>query len=112
MHEHYDTEGNLTGTTVVTRESMWDEASRGRALRLAEYERSIDKVTGLPFEAAHTNQPFIVHSDVVNYAQRAIDKQKSLDEEHPERGKADEKWFESRTYYVRTVDPDDLPTPD
>jgi len=31
-HEHYDTDGHLTGTTVVTRESPWDAYSRGEAL--------------------------------------------------------------------------------
>lgn len=54
MHEHFDADGNPTGTTVVTRESMWDDESRGRALRLHEYERSICGCgCGLPRRIAH-----------------------------------------------------------
>jgi len=35
LHEHYDADGNLTGTTVVTREPEWDDESRAWALALA-----------------------------------------------------------------------------
>lgn len=40
-HEHFDLEGRLTGSTVVTRESPWDEDSRdaARALHYDELER-------------------------------------------------------------------------
>lgn len=41
MHEHFNAAGKKTGHTIITRESMWDDESRGRALRLAEYEDSL-----------------------------------------------------------------------
>lgn len=41
VHQHFDAEDNLTGYTVVTRESAWDADTRGRALRLQEYEDSL-----------------------------------------------------------------------
>lgn len=40
-HEHYDAEGNLTGYTVVTRESEWDDRQRDRMLALAYYRRGV-----------------------------------------------------------------------
>lgn len=110
VHEHFDADGVLTGTTVVTRESMWDEASRGRALRLAEFERNIDRETGLPIAEAFNDQPFIVHSNVVNYAQRAIERQQDADEKH--HGDNYQKWSKHRRYYAVVPSPDDLPIPD
>lgn len=54
MHEHYDAEGRLTGTTVVTRETAWDEETRARALALADYENSLCGCgCGLPVETAY-----------------------------------------------------------
>lgn len=111
MHEHFDIDGQpciaaYAHTTVVTREPEWDEATRGRALRLAEHERSIDKFTGLPLVDAYADQPFLVHSDVVNYAQRALDRQQAEDEKN--KGDDYEKWSKHRTYYVTVPDPNDL----
>lgn len=40
-HEHYDAEGNLTGYTVVTRESEWGDDDRTRLLALAQYENGL-----------------------------------------------------------------------
>ncbi|MCM0622721.1 hypothetical protein [Nocardioides bruguierae] len=43
-HEHYDAAGNLTGTTVVTREPEWDDDERRRLLALAAYhEQTCDR---------------------------------------------------------------------
>lgn len=90
--------------TVVTREAEWDDSSRARAMRLDEYERSIDRETGLPVSEAFSNRGFIVRSDIVNYAARAIDKTKADDEvEH----KDDPRWFEHRRYYAEVYDPTD-----
>ena len=41
VHEHFDADGNLTGTTVVTREPEWDDESRNLALDLLEHDRMI-----------------------------------------------------------------------
>lgn len=37
-HEHFDADGNLTGTTTVTRESEWNAYTRSRAFALMAYE--------------------------------------------------------------------------
>ena len=98
MHEHYDVENNLTGTTVVTRESLWDDASRARAFRLFEYDKSIDSETGLPIEDAYRDQPFLVEHRTVNYAARAIARKRA---EHAEDHKDDDHWFEGRRYFAQ-----------
>lgn len=108
MHEHFDIDGEpciaaYAHTTVVTREPEWDEQARGRALHLAAYERSIDKTTGLPISEAFTNQGFLVHSDVINYAARAMDKLRDADRAKHEN---DPEWMLHRTYYVTVPDPE------
>ena len=40
-HEHYDADGNLTGYTLVTRESEWSDDDRRRLLALAQYEAEL-----------------------------------------------------------------------
>lgn len=37
-HEHFDPDGNLTGTTIVTRESEWDDYARSLAMALDVFE--------------------------------------------------------------------------
>jgi hypothetical protein len=74
VHEHYDANNNLVGTTVVTRESPWDDASRGRALRLDEYESSICGCgCNLPVDVAHDPTRVFMVEDGVCYAGRALD---------------------------------------
>lgn len=90
--------------TIVTREPEWDDSSRARAMKLDAYERSIDKETGLPVSEAYSDRPFIVHSDIVNYAARAIDRTKREDEaEHGD----DPRWFDHRNYYAEVYEPPD-----
>lgn len=38
MHEHYDANGDFTGTTVLTRESEWNDETRELALALTYLE--------------------------------------------------------------------------
>lgn len=40
-HEHYDAEGNLTGYTVVTRDSEFEDADRAELLAYLAYQRGI-----------------------------------------------------------------------
>lgn len=102
VHEHFDADGNFTGTTVVTRESLWDDASRARAIRLFEYDRSIDPETGLTQDVAYSDRPFIVHSDVINYAARAIAKVRAADSE---KHKDDDGWMDGRRYIAQPHEP-------
>ena len=105
MHEHFDAEGNLTGTTVVTRESLWDDASRARAMRLYEHDRSIDSETGLTKDEAFSERPFIVHKDVINYAAKAIAKERAKD---GETHKDEPGWMDGRRYVVQLATPEQI----
>lgn len=105
VHEHFDAEGNLIGRTVVTRESLWDDASRARAMRLYEYDKSIDSETGLPIEDAFRDQPFIVHHKVINYAARALERQrKALIAEHEDVAG----WADGRRFIVQKPSPEQV----
>lgn len=74
MHEHFDAENNLIGTTVVTRESPWDDASRGRALRLDEYEASFCTCgCGQPLAIARDPDQIFMVDELTCYARRALD---------------------------------------
>lgn len=102
MHEHFDSDGNLTGRTVITREAEWDEESRGRALRLAEYEASLCKHCGQPAHIAHQpGQPIKVDTFVCPPS-RAIEIQRRKDEaDHKgERGRDGGRWNDGRHYYA------------
>ena len=106
VHEHFDADGIFTGRTVVIRGSLWDDASRGAAMRLFEHDRSIDPETGLPQDVAYTDRPFIVHSDIVNFASKAVEKVRAKDRE---KHKDNPEWFDGRRYIAQPYDP---PAPD
>ncbi len=109
LHEHFDAEGKKTGHTVVTRESMWDEDARGRALRLQEFEDST--VNGMPVAEAHKEQPFKVDK-VVDYAARAIEALRRHDRLEAERkfgkDKIPDGHFDGWHYYAELPDPSEL----
>lgn len=88
----------------MTREPEWNDSARARALRLDEYDQSIDSDTGLPREEAYKDQPFVVHSDVVNHARAAIDRVRADD---AEKHKDDPRWMDGRRYYAEPYNPDD-----
>lgn len=106
VHQHFDAEDNLTGTTIVTRESLWDDASRGLAMRLHEHDKSIDPETGLTQDVAYAKRGFVVHNDVINYAAKAIAKVRAED---AEKHKDDDGWMDGRRYIAQPVE---APTPD
>jgi len=82
VHEHYDATGKVkTGITVVTRESPWDEQSRGRALKLAEHEAGICKCgCGLPIDVAHDPTQVFGIERIKCRAGKAIHKVRRADE--------------------------------
>lgn len=87
----------LTGITVVTRESAWDDNSRARAIALTEYEESLCGCgCGLPREVAHKKQGFNVDSFVC-WAGRAVEQVKKADRAAHE---GDEAWFAGRHYFA------------
>lgn len=110
MHEHFDADGNLTGRTVITRESMWDDESRGRALRLAEYEASLCPCgCGLPAAIATSPSPMVVDTFTC-YAGRALEAQRRADQDAHEKdpkspprdmhGNPVPRWDDGLNYYV------------
>lgn len=102
VHEHYDAKGAYTGHTVITRESLWDDESRGRAMRLAEYEAGLCRHCGQPEHTAHKpGQPITVDSYIC-HPTRAVEIQRRADEaaHKDERPKDGGRWNDGRHYYA------------
>lgn len=75
MHEHFDAAGEKTGHTIITRESMWDDESRSRALRLAEFEAGVCPCgCGLQMKVAHDEKSVMRVESFMCAARRAITK--------------------------------------
>lgn len=105
MHEHYDAEGKLTGTTVITRESEWDDETRDRVLLLAGYEDTLCRCgCGLPIDVAHAERPFIVDK-VICQAGRALEQTRRQDREDAEKAKKPDGWSDGLHYYVQPYEP-------
>jgi hypothetical protein len=106
VHEHFDADGNLTGTTVVTREPEWDDQSRGRALRLAEYE---DGMCGCgcnqPVSVAYDKTQVFVVDKFTCYAGRAMEQVKRTQSEAAEQQKLPPGHDDGVHMYVRPHDP-------
>lgn len=103
VHEHYDADGVYTGHTVITRESMWDDESRGRALRLAEHRKTLCPCgCGYPRDVAHDPERVVGVGSYVCMIQRAVEVAKRKDEakhkgEEPNRDGS--RWNDGRHYY-------------
>lgn len=102
VHEHFDADGVLTGYTVVTRESLWDDDSRGRAMRLAEYEQDVCSC-GQPVEVCQDQNRVMGVGKRVCMSERAIRIKRRNDEAehkgdtpHPQRGL----WSDGLHYYA------------
>ena len=104
VHEHYDADGNPTGTTVITRESPWDESSRERALALHLYETGLCKC-GCQRPAAEAYDPKQVYlvDHFTCVAGRAIEIAKKRDAEKAKREKLPDDWNLGRHYYAEPV---------
>ena len=105
VHEHYDADGALTGTTVVRRESEWDDETRDRALSLAAYQDSVCGCgCGLSVEDAHKDQPFVVDKFKC-YARRAIDLKREADVKRAKKEKWPDSWESGLHYFARPHKP-------
>lgn len=107
VHEHWavdpdDPENGekhkLTGYTIITRESPWDEDTRARALALTEHEDSLCKC-GCGRPAIETLRKDVIYDvrGVRCAAGRAIDHQRRLDREAH---KDDPTWDDGLHYYA------------
>jgi hypothetical protein len=105
VHEHFDATGKVrTGITVVHRESLWDEQSRGRALRLAEYEATICKCgCGLPIDVAHDPKQGFSIDRIVCRAGKAIAKVRRADEAQAKAAQRPEGWDDGLHYSATPV---------
>lgn len=110
MHEFFDADGqpcraSHAFTVVVTREPEWDEESRGRAVRLAEYEASLCPCgCGLP--AAKAQAPgagFTVHEGTCR-ARMAIEQEKRRVQAEATKNKLGTGWDDGRFYYATPID--------
>jgi hypothetical protein len=108
VHEHFDADGNLTGTTVVTRESMWDDESRGRALRLAEFEAGKCPCgCGLPAKVSTSKTVGMTVDTFTCYASRALAMEKRKQRKEigqTKDGKEIVGWDDGLNYYVVPAD--------
>ena len=110
VHEHFDAAGKKTGHTIITRESMWDDESRGRALRLAEFEAGMCPCgCGLPMAVAHdAKRPMRVETFVCQ-ARRAMAAVERKAREKNKDAKPDRNgvlWDDGLNYYAVPHDTD------
>jgi hypothetical protein len=104
VHEHYDAEGELTGTTVVTRESAWDEDSRARAVALQTYEADLCKCgCGQPASEAYDPTQVYKVDSFVCQAARAIELGKKEIAKKAEQDRWKKGWEIGRHYYAEPV---------
>lgn len=117
VHEHYTLEtpgdldsGVMTGYTVITRETEWDDETRGRALGLAQYESHLCGCgCGRPIEeTAKPDQAYLVHQYTC-MADKAIQKVRRQDRAKHE--KAPEGWDDGLHYYAQPTDVSDKKKP-
>lgn len=106
MHQHYDPDDNLTGYTIITRESPWDDESRRRALALAEYENSICQCgCGLPVDVAFDDaQAFKVDTIVCRAGKAKAQVERKTREAHEKDPNG--AWSDGLYHYVVPVDDD------
>lgn len=104
VHEHFDADGNLTGSTVITRESAWDEQTRTRVLELAAFEDSLCRCgCGVPMDVAHKEGPFKVDTFTC-WADRAMRVKREYDEQQAKKDQLPDGWNWGRHYFVVPVD--------
>lgn len=106
MHEYFDVNGkpciaSHAFTTVITREPEWDEDSRGRAVRLAEFEAGLCPCgCGLPAVKAHDEHAGFVVDTFTCRARKAIAQQKRKDEGEAKKNQLGTGWDDGRYYYA------------
>lgn len=113
VHEHYTlttegdpTTGVLTGITVITRESEWDDDTRERALALYEYENSMCGCgCGRPASETREKTPYVIH-EATCYAGRALDQHRRTERERHK--DSTEGWDDGKHYYAVPASPDEV----
>ncbi len=102
VHEHYDKDGTYTGRTVVTREPLWDDSDRERALELEAVEaRTCSCGCGQPLkETLERGRGFDVIA-LTCYAAKAREQLKRREQEAAKTGHAPEGWDDGRYYVVQ-----------
>jgi hypothetical protein len=110
VQEFYDADGERCAMsdawlTVTTRESEWDESSRGRAMRLGEYEAGFCQCgCNQPLAVSRNKDQVFVVDDFTCYAARALEQVREQ-----QRAEAEAKQLPPRHgnhLYVRPHDPD------
>jgi hypothetical protein len=115
VHEHFtlDTPGEpasgvLTGYTVITRESEWDDETRDRVLGLTEYENGLCGCgCGRPLAESMDNKTFYRVHKVTCYAARAVERIRRHDAAEAEKHEDAEGWDDGVHYYPVPADADD-----
>lgn len=102
VHQHFDANGEPTGHTVVTRESAWNDETRGRALRLAEW-KALSQCpcgSGLPAAECTKDQAFVVDKQN-HFGLKALHKVINQEREQAKRENRPEGWDTGFRYYVK-----------
>lgn len=111
MHEFFGDDGAPCRqadayTVVVTREAEWDATSRGRALRLAEYEGSICGCgCGQPTSIAYDPYRIFMVEELNCYAGRALERVRTAKHDQAEQAGWPKDWDAGKHFYVRPHDP-------
>lgn len=112
IHEHFTLEtpgdaesGVLTGYTVITRESEWDDETRARVIELAKYRNNLCGCgCGRPAEETLDDTTFYRVHKTTCQAGRAIERIRRQDREAHEK---DDGWDDGVHYFAVPADPDD-----
>lgn len=94
----------LTGTTVVTRESPWDETSRQRAMALHAYESGLCKCgCGRPAAESYDSKQVYRVDSFTCTAGRAIEIVRRQEAEQAKKENRPDDWNAGLHYYAEPV---------
>lgn len=101
IHEHFDVNDVKTGYTVITREPLWNDDDRERAIALDEFERSLCPCgCGLPKDKAFDPaREFSVEMGIC-HARRTLETQERRDRESAEKKNKPESFFDGAFWFV------------
>lgn len=101
VHEHYDADGNPTGTTVVTREPLVNDDDRAQVLALDEFDAARCPCgCGQPIEEASDPRRAFVVEDYTCHARKAIDRHERRVAAQAESAKKPEGWSDGLRHFV------------
>lgn len=98
----------MTGTTVVRRESEWDDTERAYALELDTWESGLCTCgCGLPRAIAHDpEQAFLIDKDIC-YAARQIERQRRVEQEEAKKLNKPDGWDDGMHYIASPISHDE-----